>query len=208
MKPVVVFEKAGFSYARHPVLHEVSLLLQPGEARVLQGRSGIGKSTLLRLASGLLRPTYGQVRITAQRIGFVFQEPRLLPWRTALQNVMLPLYSLGMDYSQARQRAEETLAHMGLSDFLNAVPDELSGGMKQRVSLARALAVEPELLLLDEPFTGLDPNLRTTMKIYLADFLARSGAAMIQVTHDPEDIFTKAASIMTLDGSSALLARK
>ena len=100
MTSLVLFSQVGFAYARHDVLCDLSLHLDPGEVIVLQGCSGVGKSTLLRLAAGILRPTSGYVHIGAQRIGVVFQEPRLLPWRTALQNVMLPLLSLGMDPAQ------------------------------------------------------------------------------------------------------------
>lgn len=153
----------------------------------LTGPSGTGKSTLARIASGLVQPHYGSVFISAMRIGFVFQEPRLLPWRTALENVMLPL---SVPVHTAKQRALIMLQSMELGDAAHLYPNQLSGGMRQRVSLARALAIEPDLLILDEPFTGLDNVLRDNLKTLLERTLHTAGgkAAIMQVTHHVEDI--------------------
>ena len=184
MTSLVLFSQVGFAYARHDVLRDLSLQLDPGEVIVLQGCSGVGKSTLLRLAAGILRPTSGYVHIGAQRIGVVFQEPRLLPWRTALQNVMLPLLSLGMDPAQAGQKATNMLEHMGLAHFLEAVPEELSGGMKQRVIVAISLVLNPKILLADEPTTALDVTIQAQVLDTIQALRKKLDMSMILITHD------------------------
>ncbi|MEA4855390.1 ATP-binding cassette domain-containing protein [Solidesulfovibrio sp.] len=171
------------------------------------GPSGIGKSTLLRLAARLSRPTSGTVMLAVRRIGFVFQEPRLLPWRTALENVALPLLAMGVPLEQARTRAAAMLGRMGLAAFATSCPETLSGGMRQRVSLARAFVVEPELLLLDEPFTGLDPELRLSMRRHLDALLAASGAASLHVTHDIGDIPVRTNRILRLTAAGVRFER-
>ncbi|WP_052360145.1 ABC transporter ATP-binding protein [Solidesulfovibrio alcoholivorans] len=188
MNPVVVFSGVGKRYRGRAVLSGLDLTLEAGEILAILGPSGIGKSTLLRLAARLERPSQGAVTLAARRLGFVFQEPRLLPWRTALENVALPLLAQGIPPRAARERAAAMLARLELAAFAQASPDTLSGGMRQRVSLARAFVVEPELLLLDEPFTGLDPELRRAIRCTLNALLAASGAAALHVTHDIEDI--------------------
>jgi len=136
------------------------ITLDIGEEFVaILGPSGCGKTTLLRIIAGLEKPDAGEV-IYAQngfKVGFVFQSPVLLPWSTVLENVALPLRASGLSWDEAKKRARRYLALVGLQSFEDFYPHELSGGMKQRVNLARALAVEPTILLMDEPFSMLDP---------------------------------------------------
>jgi len=188
MNHLLRFHGASKRYGGHLVLPPLDLALAPGDVVAVTGPSGIGKSTLLRLAAGLETPSTGLVVLRAQRIGYVFQEHRLLPWATALANVTLPLLALGEEPRAARRKAGALLESLGLGEFLKSYPAQLSGGMRQRVSLARALAVRPELLLLDEPCTGLDTSLKTEIRAMLQSFLDRSGAADILVTHDQRDI--------------------
>jgi ABC-type nitrate/sulfonate/bicarbonate transport system ATPase subunit len=137
----------------HPALRELSLAVDAGEFAVVLGPSGCGKTTLLRLVAGLDRDYDGDIRLADSRIGVVFQEPRLLPWMTAGDNVR---FVLGRPRREADESAPEWLARVGLGAFVSAYPHQLSTGMQQRVALARAFAVRPRLLLLDEPFSALD----------------------------------------------------
>lgn len=172
------------------VLAHVSLRVAAGERIGLIGPSGAGKSSLLRLACGLARPSGGRLRNGfARPVLLFFQEPRLLPWRCVEDNLALPLVALGVPAAQARERALHWLARMELDAAVaRAWPRQLSGGMAQRVALARALATEPDLLLLDEPFSALDPQLRRQMARLRLDCVARSGAALLCVSHHPEEL--------------------
>lgn len=207
MTPTLVFSGVGKRYRGRDVLAGLDFSLKPGEILAILGPSGIGKSTLLRLAARLSRPSSGMVSLAVRRIGFVFQEPRLLPWRTTLENVALPLQAMGMIPSQARSKAADMLAHMDLAAYTQAYPHALSGGMRQRVSLARAFVVDPELMLLDEPFTGLDPELRLSMRRSLDALLAESGAAALHVTHDIGDIPAGTNRILRLTATGASFER-
>ena len=150
--------------------------------------------------TGLLHPQEGTAHLTVRRVGFVFQDPRLLPWRTALQNVLLPCDA---HQQEARRYALEMLEAVGLGRATSLLPGELSGGMRQRVSLARALAVRPDLLILDEPFTGLDGPLREDMKALIESLVGagQSGAAMavVQVAHHHQDILSHAGAQFRLE---------
>ena len=159
----------------------------------LLGPSGCGKSTVLRIIAGLGAPTSGHVdwpRSTGGRsnrpnnaIGFVFQEPTLMPWATVFNNVWLPLKLAGQSKSQSRERVMEALESVGLADFANAYPRELSGGMKMRVSIARALVPRPQLLLMDEPFAALDEITRHKLNNDIIRLKERYGWTVIFVTH-------------------------
>lgn len=177
-----------------PALREVSLALRPGEFVCLVGPSGCGKTTLLRILAGLLRPTQGEIWLGAQplrepdpRIGIVFQKDSLLPWRTALENVRLPLELSGWPSPEAARQAQAWLEQVGLQGFEHAYPRELSGGMQQRVALARALAVNPEILLLDEPFATLDAITRERLNEVLIDLWEQQRKTVLMVTHDVQE---------------------
>jgi len=151
----------------------------------LLGPSGCGKSTALRIVAGLLAPTEGHVTFPKGRpeIGFVFQEPTLMPWATALSNVRLPLDLKRANASEASDRAAKALARVGLQGFENAFPRELSGGMKMRVSIARAIAAEPKLLLMDEPFAALDEPMRESLNDDLLRLWREDSLTVVFVTH-------------------------
>jgi NitT/TauT family transport system ATP-binding protein len=168
-------------------LADVSLDVQAGEFLSVLGPSGCGKSTLLRLIAGLAEPTDGTIEWADEEgrgdLGFVFQEPTLMPWATALANVALPLKLRGMARSEREARAVEALDHVGLKGFERVWPRELSGGMKMRVSLARALVVAPSLLLMDEPFAALDEITRHRLNDDLLELWQRTGVTVVFVTH-------------------------
>lgn len=166
-------------------LRDLSFAVADGEFVSLLGPSGCGKSTALRIAAGLLAPDAGKVSFSKQRpeIAFVFQEPTLMPWADALTNARLPLDLKHMARSDANARAATALARVGLKGFEHAYPRELSGGMKMRVSLARALAAQPKLLLLDEPFAALDEITRNSLGDDLLRLWKEDGLTVLFVTH-------------------------
>jgi NitT/TauT family transport system ATP-binding protein len=172
-------------------LSDVSLEVKPGRFVVLVGPSGCGKSTLLMMMAGLQRPGSGTIRINGtpiekpdpNRVGVVFQEASLFPWLTAEDNVEFPLALRGMPKAERRAKAEEALKLVGLEGFGKRHPHELSGGMKQRVSIARGLVQDPPVLLMDEPFAALDEQTRMTMGDELLRIWAATGKTVVFVTH-------------------------
>lgn len=162
-----------------------TLDLEAGEFVSVLGPSGCGKSTLLRLIAGLAAPTSGEIEWPTGKpdIGFVFQEPTLMPWATALANVALPLKLAGVRRAERDARAAEALGHMGLQGFESNFPRELSGGMKMRVSIARALVTQPTLLLMDEPFAALDEITRHRLNADLLQSWQRTHFTAVFVTH-------------------------
>ncbi|HXC56089.1 MAG TPA: ABC transporter ATP-binding protein [Rhizomicrobium sp.] len=163
----------------------LDLEVADGEFVSLVGPSGCGKSTALRIVAGLLTPDAGTVRFAHGKpaLGFVFQEPTLMPWASTLGNVRLPLDLKHMNRAEADDRAARALARVGLGGFEKAYPRELSGGMKMRVSIARALAAEPRLLLMDEPFAALDELTRQALNDDLLRLWAEDALTVIFVTH-------------------------
>ena len=171
-------------------LEGIDFDVAPREFVAIVGPSGCGKSTLLRCVGGLIRPSAGEVRIgddvvtvPDRRIGYVFQRAVLLPWRRVLDNVLLPFEIMRRPTGEDRRKAHEVLEMVGLSDYLNHRPGELSGGMQQRVSVARALAVEPSILLMDEPFGALDAQTRDLMNLELLRIWRESQTTVVFVTH-------------------------
>ena len=171
-------------------LRDVSLTVAPNEFVCVVGPSGCGKTTLLRLLGGLTRPTEGEVFFEGEllqgprrRIGFVFQQANLMPWRTALDNVRLPLELQGLDPVDQDRQARSLLELVGLEPFGRIYPHNLSGGMAQRVALARALVHEPDLLLLDEPFGSLDALTRDRMGAELSRIWEARPVTVVMVTH-------------------------
>lgn len=167
------------------VLDGVSLDVAVGETVALVGPSGCGKSTLLELVCGLQHPSAGTVAAAAAAL--LPQRDALLPWADALDNAALPLRLAGLRRADARRRAEPLLADLGLRGFEHARPHELSGGMRQRVAVARALAMRPKVLLMDEPFAALDVQTRAKMQDFLLDVSRASGASVLFVTHSIDE---------------------
>jgi NitT/TauT family transport system ATP-binding protein len=170
--------------------------VERGEVVAIIGPNGCGKSTFLRVAAGLLAPQRGSVTLDDRpidgpdaRVGLVFQEPRLLPWRSVADNVAYPLELAGWPRERRDERLAALLELVGLSDSAGARPSQLSGGMRQRAAIARALALEPEVLLLDEPFSALDALTRERFNLELLELWDRTGSTIVIVTHSiPEAI--------------------
>ncbi|MBK8064351.1 MAG: ABC transporter ATP-binding protein [Betaproteobacteria bacterium] len=188
-----------YTSTRGPVvaLQDLSTRLHQGEFLSVLGPSGCGKSTLLKVVAGLLRPSGGSVTlagapITGPRpdVGIVFQQPTLLPWQTVLDNVLLPVRTLGMDLAAGRDKAMQLLKLVGLDKFARHYPNELSGGMQQRVGIARGIIHDPTLLLMDEPFAALDAMTREHMMLELQRIWMATGKSVVFITHSiPEAVF-------------------
>jgi len=178
-------------------LRDIGFEVRKGEFVTVVGPSGCGKSTLMRILAGLERASSGTASLggkavvgPSRDVGVVFQAPVLLPWRTVLQNVLVPAQIQGRDIKVATERAKHYLALVGLENFATKYPGELSGGMQQRVGIARAFVNDPMLLLMDEPFGALDAMTRETMNLELHKLKERTGATIMLVTHSiPEAVF-------------------
>jgi len=194
------------------LLHDISLRLEPGTTTAVLGRSGSGKTTLLRMVNGLVLPTSGEVRVGEQStaswgpielrrtIGYVIQETGLFPHMTIERNAGMALELAGRPRAEIAERAEQMLALTGLdfAEFRERYPWQLSGGQRQRVGLARALAAEPEILLMDEPFGALDPLTRAEMQTMLRGLLQRVGKTVLLVTHDLDEALYLAERVVFL----------
>jgi NitT/TauT family transport system ATP-binding protein len=204
--PLIEVRRITHRYARHaaPVLSDVSLRVAPHECVAIIGRSGCGKSTLLQIMAGLVQPTGGDIRFASRcdaakpvRRTLMFQRPLLLPWLDVAGNVALALRFDGRREGTP-VRVEALLDQVGLAGYARANVRELSGGQQQRVALARSLAVDPDLLLLDEPFSALDPLTRAELRRELRETQGIFGFAMALVTHDVDDALDLASHVIVM----------
>lgn len=202
---LVSFQHVRKTWQQVTALQNFSLDIAAGELVVLVGSSGCGKSTLLRMLVGLEEATQGEIRISGERVtgvgkerGIVFQEPRLFPWLSVIDNVMLGLADEKLSRAAKFQRAREMLARVQLTEFEGALPAQLSGGMAQRVAIARGLVARPEILMLDEPFGALDALTRHTLQQALLQIHRSEGTTTLLVTHDVEEAVALADRVVVL----------
>lgn len=189
------------------VLEDIGFDVKPGRVTAILGASGCGKSTLLNMIAGLLGADEGAIHIEGtlardfsewKRVGYLFQDDRLLPWRTALENVEFGLEAERIGRKERRERAVEALAAVGLATFIDSFPNALSGGMRSRVALARSLVKAPRILLLDEPFSKLDPSMREQMHDELLAAQVARDMTVVFVTHDIEEAVILADEVVVL----------
>lgn len=220
--PAVAFESVSFAFGDHVVLRDVSFVVPAGSMRIMLGASGAGKSIVLKLALGLLRPDAGRIYVHGSRIddmrerellalradiGMLFQESALFDSLTVGENVGYRLYEeTDTPPDQVRQRVEDVLGFMGLGEYVDRLPSELSGGQRRRVALARAMAAKPSLLLLDDPTTGLDPIVATTVDDEIVKLRDLEHVTGVVVTHQIRDAFYVATHrAVRKDGALAIV---
>jgi nitrate/nitrite transport system ATP-binding protein len=209
MDKYLSIEAVGMSFGAAEILTDIDLTIRKGEFVTLIGHSGCGKSTLLNLVAGLLKPTFGTVLLSGRHVegpgpdrGVVFQNHSLLPWLTCFENVYLAVERVFPD--KRRERTQAALELVGLSHAEHKYPHQISGGMKQRVGIARALSLEPKVLLLDEPFGALDALTRATLQDELMRIVGQTGATVLMVTHDVDEaVLLSDRVVMMTNGPSA-----
>lgn len=189
---------------------DTSLQIKAGEFVSVVGPTGCGKSTLLNIAAGLLAPSSGEVRVFGQplqginvRAGYMFQTDALMPWRSAIDNVMLGLQYRGIQEPQVRQQAQSWLERVGLGSFGHHYPHQLSGGMRKRTALAQVLALDPDIILMDEPFSALDIQTRQLMENEVLDLWAAKKKAVLFITHDLDEAIAMSDRVVVLSAGPA-----
>ena len=195
---------------RYTAVQHVSLTVGDGEFVSVVGPTGCGKSTLLNVAAGLLAPSEGSVRIFGQpldginaRAGYMFQSESLMPWRTALDNVMAGLQFRGIPDHEAREQAEAWLRRVGLGGFGDRYPHQMSGGMRKRASLAQTLVMDPDIILMDEPFSALDIQTRQLMENEVLQLWAEKKKAVLFITHDLDEAIAMSDRVVLLSAGPA-----
>ena len=214
MNPVLTLDHVSYSYhtpsGETPALKDVSFSVRPGSFTSIAGPSGCGKSTLLSLIAGLIAPEKGCIRFyksdampAAARIGYMLQHDTLLEWRTIYKNILLGLEVTHQCTEQKKRLAADMMHDYGLASFKNAHPSELSGGMRQRAALIRTLVLDPDLLLLDEPFSALDYQTRLNVGDDIGQIIRQEGKSAVLVTHDLSEAISLADRIIVLSGRPA-----
>jgi NitT/TauT family transport system ATP-binding protein len=204
------FAARGEEGKAYTAVKEVNLAVGEGEFVSVVGPTGCGKSTLLNVAAGLLRPSSGTIRIFGEplsginrRAGYMFQSEALMPWRNALRNVTAGLEFRGVRMDEARQRGEEWLERVGLAGFGDRYPHQLSGGMRKRTALAQMLILDPQILLMDEPFSALDIQTRQLMENELLELWSANRKSVIFITHDLEEAISLSDRVVVLSAGPA-----
>ncbi len=198
MDPVITFSDTTKSFGAIEAVDALRLTIRKGEFVSLLGPSGCGKSTVLRLGAGLITPTSGSVERSSDNIGYIFQEPTLMPWRTVWKNVTFLGELEGMSRGECRRRAEEVLALVGLEEFRDHYPMALSGGMKMRTSIARSMLLNPDLFLFDEPFGALDQISRARLNAELCSLFSERRFAGLFVTHSVDEAVFLASRLLVM----------
>ncbi len=195
---------------RYTAVADTTLAIAPGEFVSVVGPTGCGKSTLLNVGAGLLNPSSGSVRVFGEeltginrRAGYMFQSEALMPWRSALQNVIAGLQFRGMEDNAARQLGEDWLARVGLQGFGDRYPHQLSGGMRKRVALAQTLILDPDIMLMDEPFSALDIQTRQLMENEVLDLWSAKKKAVLFITHDLDEAIAMSDRVVVLSAGPA-----
>jgi NitT/TauT family transport system ATP-binding protein len=195
---------------RYTAVREATLRVQPGEFVSVVGPTGCGKSTLLNIAAGLLRPSAGKVEVLGAPLdglnssaGYLFQSDALMPWRTARANVTAGLEFRGVERSEALARADEWLQRVGLRGFGDRYPHQLSGGMRKRVALAQTLILDPQIILMDEPFSALDIQTRQLMENHLLELWSANRKSVLFITHDLEEAISLSDRVVVLSAGPA-----
>lgn len=197
-------------------LKDLDLHIEDGEAVTIIGQSGCGKSTLLHLLGGLIGPSGGSIEVAGEPVtgpnpqlaAFVFQDYTLLPWRSIIDNASIGLRFAGVPKAEARSKGMEMLELVGLAEYANSYPHQLSGGMQQRVAVARAMAMNPEILLMDEPFGALDEQTRRHLGFEMSTMLSESGSTIVLVTHSLDEAILWADRVIVLSARPGQVMRE